>query len=307
MPRRTKSDPLDRANLRLRVGEIFSHAARPMLAPTRAGDSGTVEIDRTLFVLLDAMRILLTNDDGIGAPGLDAAWRALKEIGEVFVCVPDRPRSACSHQITMHKPLRAKTVETDEGLAYTCNGTPADCVPLALLQLMSAPPDLVISGINLGPNLGDDVHYSGTVAGAMEGVLNGYAALAISLASNSETGGEVPDFDKAANFLRNFVPKMSQLELARDTFLNVNVPAGEVRGVRVSTQGSRRYKGDITRHEAPIAGTYYWRGGIVIDRSERDDSDILAVKDGFISVTPLHVDLTNFDSMNSINDVLQTL
>src|SRR5687767_12599855 len=111
------------------------------------------------------MRILLTNDDGVFADGLHAAWRALKLAGhEVFVCVPDRPRSAISHAITMHKPLRAHHVSTHDGVAHTSNGTPADCVPLALLQLMTAPPDLVVSGINLGPNLGDDVHYSGTVA-----------------------------------------------------------------------------------------------------------------------------------------------
>lgn len=245
------------------------------------------------------MRILLTNDDGIGAPGLDAAWRALKTAGhEVFVCVPDRPRSACSHQITMHKPLRAKTVESADGLAHTCNGTPADCVPLALLQLMSAPPDLVISGINLGPNLGDDVHYSGTVAGAMEGVLNGFPAIAASLADWANA-----DFTAAANFIADLAPRVPAMGLARDVFLNVNVPnlaPDAIQGVRVTSQGSRRYKGDITRHEAAQVGVYYWRGGELIDRSERDDTDILAVKGGFISVTPLHVDLTNLESFAAL-------
>jgi 5'-nucleotidase len=249
------------------------------------------------------MRILLTNDDGIGAPGLDAAWRALKAGGhDVFVCVPDRPRSACSHQITMHKPLRVKTVETVDGMAHASNGTPADCVPLALLQLMSAPPDIVISGINLGPNLGDDVHYSGTVAGAMEGVLNGLPAIAISLADWSNA-----NFDAAANFVADLAPRVPAMQLARDVFLNVNVPnlsPEEIRGVRVTSQGSRRYKGDITRHEAPQVGTYYWRGGELIDRSERDDTDILAVKNGFISVTPLHVDLTNLESFAALQQGL---
>lgn len=249
------------------------------------------------------MRILLTNDDGIGAPGLDAAWRALKEAGhEVFVCVPDRPRSACSHQITMHKPLRAKTVETADGIAYTSNGTPADCVPLALLQLMSAPPDLVVSGINLGPNLGDDVHYSGTVAGAMEGVLNGLPAIAVSLADWSNA-----DFTAAATFVADLAPRVPGMQLARDVFLNVNVPnlaPAAICGVRVTSQGSRRYKGDITRHEAPQVGTYYWRGGELLDRSERDDTDILAVKNGYISVTPLHVDLTNLESFTPLKQGL---
>lgn len=243
------------------------------------------------------MRILLTNDDGIHAPGLHAAWRALNEAGhEVFVCVPDRPRSACSHQITMHKPLRASQVETRDGLANTCNGTPADCVPLALLQLMPNPPDLVISGINLGPNLGDDVHYSGTVAGAMEGLLNGFPAIAISLA-----GWNNPQWQAAAAFCADFALKMPTLKLPRDTFININVPnlpPGQIQGVRVTTQGSRRYKGDISRHEAPNVGVYYWRGGEIIDRSETDDTDILAIQNNYISVTPLHVDLTRRDALD---------
>ncbi len=249
------------------------------------------------------MQILLTNDDGIYAPGLHAAWNALKEIGDVFVCVPDRPRSACSHSVTLHKPLRANRVETSDGIAWTSNGTPADCVPLALLQLMDVQPDLVISGINLGPNLGDDVHYSGTVAGAMEGLLNGIPAMAISLADWSN-----PNWDSATNFLRDFAPKVPDLQLARDTFLNVNVPnvsSQELKGVRVTSQGSRRYKGDISRHEAPHVGVYYWRGGEIIDRSERDDTDILAIQNGFISITPLHVELTNYDSMTNLKKVLQ--
>jgi 5'-nucleotidase len=254
------------------------------------------------------MKILLTNDDGIHADGLHAAWRALNEAGhDVFVCVPDRPRSACSHSITMHKPLRAKAVSTRDGQAWTSNGTPADCVPLALLQLMEVEknqaPDVVISGINLGPNLGDDVHYSGTVAGAMEGMLNAIPSIAISLADWDNA-----DWRAAQEFLKSFVPKFVDLStrLPRDTFVNVNVPnlAPEiVRGARITTQGSRRYKGDIVKHEAPHIGEYYWRGGEIIDRSETDDTDIIAVKNGFISITPLHVDLTNREAMKILQEV----
>lgn len=247
------------------------------------------------------MRILLTNDDGIHAPGLHAAWRALKEVAEVFVCVPDRPRSACSHSITMHKPLRAHRVETVDGMAHTSNGTPADCVPLALLQLMESPPDLIVSGINLGPNLGDDVMYSGTVAGAMEGILNGVPSMAISLADWSNA-----DWRGAAAACAKIAVGMSSLQLPRDTFLNVNVPnlpPEELKGTRITTQGSRRYKGDITRHEEPQVGVYYWRGGVIIDRSERADTDILAVKDGYISITPLHVDITNYNALDALNSL----
>jgi 5'-nucleotidase len=248
------------------------------------------------------MNILLTNDDGIFAPGLHAAWRALKTVGDVFVCCPDRPRSACSHQITMHKPLRAKTVETEDGIAYTSNGTPADCVPLAMLQLMQTPPDLVVSGINLGPNLGDDVHYSGTVAGAMEGILNGVPAIAISLADWDNA-----NWDVAAQAAATWAQKMSTLQLPQDTFININVPnlpTDQIRGTRITSQGTRRYKGDISRHESPMAGTYFWRGGEIIDRAEHENTDIQAVKDGFISVTPLHVDITRYDALNILRNAL---
>lgn len=258
------------------------------------------------------MKILLTNDDGIHADGLHAAWRALQAAGhEVFVCVPDRPRSAVSHSITMHKPLRAHRVSTPDGVAFTSNGTPADCVPLALLQLMPeeefGTPDLVISGINFGPNLGDDVHYSGTVAGAMEGMLNGLPSLAISLAD-----WENADWCVAAQFLTEFVPEFvkTSTRLPRDTFLNVNVPnlaPEKIAGWRLTSQGSRRYKGDIARFEAPNIGVYYWRGGEIIDRSETDDTDILAVQNGFISITPLHVDLTNRDALPILEMALSTL
>ncbi|PQV64308.1 5'-nucleotidase /3'-nucleotidase /exopolyphosphatase [Abditibacterium utsteinense] len=249
------------------------------------------------------MKILITNDDGIGADGLHAAWNALNAAGhQVSVCVPDRPRSACSHQITMHKPLRVKTVETRDGIAHTTNGTPADCVTMALLHILKTPPDLCISGINLGPNLGDDVHYSGTVGGAMEAVLNGIPALAISLDTHSE-----PNWEAAAQFCTQIAPRIKAMQLPRDTFLNVNVPnlsPQKIQGFRVTSQGSRRYKGDLTRYEAPVVGEYFWRGGEVIDRAESDDADVLIVKQGFISVTPIHVDLTRRDAMQNVASVL---
>jgi 5'-nucleotidase len=164
-------------------------------------------------------------------------------------------------------------------------------------------PDMVVSGINLGPNLGDDVHYSGTVAGAMEGMLNAIPSIAISLADWDNA-----DWRAAEEFLKGFVPKFMEqsASLPRDTFVNVNVPnlpPEKVSGVRVTSQGSRRYKGDIIKHRAPHIGNYYWRGGEIIDRSETDDTDILAIKNGFISVTPLHVDLTNREAMKVLQKV----
>ena len=248
------------------------------------------------------MRILVVNDDGIHAPGLHALWQALNADGhDVFVCVPDRQRSASGHGITMHEPLRAKEVQTPDGIAWACSGLPADCVPLAILQLMDAPPEIVISGINLGPNLGDDVHYSGTVAGAMEGLLNGIPSMAISLADY-----ENPRWEVAAQFAARFAPQMAHLELPLDTFININVPnvpPDEIRGVKITTQGSRRYKGDIVRYEAPHIGVYYWRGGEVIDRTDDGKSDIWAVKNNFIAVTPLHVDLSNIAAHEALKQL----
>ena len=252
------------------------------------------------------MKILLTNDDGVGAPGVHAAWAALNKAGhEVTVCVPDRPRSAVSHAITMHKPLRVKTVQTRDGLAHTTNGTPADCVAMALLHICPSPPELCVSGINLGPNLGDDVHYSGTVAGAMEAILNGVNAMAISLVTHTD-----PHWEAAARFCADFAPIIPTLELPRDTFLNVNVPnlaPAHIKGARVTTQGSRRYKGDLVRYEAPGVGEYFWRGGEVIDRAERADADVAVVKQNYIAVTPIHVDLTSHEAISVVAAGLEKL
>ena len=252
---------------------------------------------------MQPLQILLSNDDGYNAPGLEAAWRALLNAGhEVFVCAPDGPRSACSHGITLHKPLWVKTFETKVGLAHACNGTPADCVTVALLELMPRQPDLIVSGINLGPNLGDDVHYSGTVGAAMEGTLYGHRTLAISLDTH-----ENPDWRGASEFLADFAAKAVALELPRDTFLNVNVPnlsPDEIQGARVSSQGTRRYKGDITRHRVPRQGDFFWRGGEVVDRAESEDADVHLIKHGWISVSPLHVDLTRRDAMENVARVL---
>ena len=252
------------------------------------------------------MKILLTNDDGIGADGLHAAWHALNEAGhQVTVCVPDRPRSAIGHAITMHKPLRVKKVETRDGLAHTTNGTPADCVSMALLHICQTPPNLCISGINLGPNLGDDVHYSGTVGGAMEAILNGVISMAISLVTHTD-----PQWEAAAQFCADFAPVVPTLDLPRDTFLNVNVPnlaPAQIAGARVTSQGSRRYKGDLVRYEAPVVGEYFWRGGEVIDRAERDDADVAIVKQNFIAVTPIHVDLTSHAAMETVAAALKKM
>jgi 5'-nucleotidase len=185
------------------------------------------------------MRILITNDDGIHAEGLHALRRELAPIAEVTVIAPDRPRSACSHCITLHKPLRVERVTLDDnGSGYICSGTPSDCVVLAAEELMPCPPDVIVSGINLGPNLGDDVTYSGTVAAALEGTLLGIRSFAISVA-----GFQTVDFTFAARFARRLARVMPELPLPAGVFLNVdvpNLPPEAIKGYAFTRQGRHR-------------------------------------------------------------------
>lgn len=241
------------------------------------------------------MRILVTNDDGYLALGIRALVNAAEPHGDVQVVAPDREQSATSHSLTMHHPLRVRSVRD----VLVVDGTPTDCVVLAMGELMDPPADFVFSGINHGANLGDDVLYSGTVAGAMEATILGVPAAAVSYT------GRDPEAIEA------WVPAVSELigqVLSRDTFpdetlLNINLPAippEEVAGVRITTLGRRAYEGSLTRSHDPSGREYFWIGGGESTWWGGEDSDFRAVEDGFISVTPLHLDLTNFDLLNDI-------
>jgi len=241
--------------------------------------------------------VLLSNDDGVHAPGLLAMRRALDAAGFVVtVCAPDRPRSASGHAITLHKPLRVVSTSLADGSpAYACSGMPSDCVLMAASQF---PPeggnyDLVVSGINHGPNLGWDVTYSGTVAAAMEGVILGIPSIAVSMASYDPA----PHWDTAAGFVaRDLAPRVLASGLPPATLLNVNapnVPLDALQGVRVTRQGERHYR---DRHEArvdPNGAPYYWLGGKPVEGTPAPGTDIEAVRSGWLSVTPIHLDLTN--------------
>lgn len=236
-------------------------------------------------------QILVTNDDGITARGIAALCEALAEVGEVTVVAPERPRSAGGHAITLHKPLRADMVTMPSGQqGYSSNGTPSDCVVLGLLAIMEHC-DLVVSGINLGPNLGEDLTYSGTVSAAMEGAICGIPAIAISLASESN-----PNFQPAANFAAKLARQVLQHGLPADTLLNVNVPdlpAEQIGCPLITRQGKRRYEGRVERREDPRGRPYYWLGGEIIEDIAGEGSDGEAIMHGHISVTPLHLDLTH--------------
>jgi 5'-nucleotidase len=238
------------------------------------------------------MRILITNDDGIHAPGLIALCGALRQLGDVTAVAPERPRSACGHAITLHKPLRVWPVEMPDGATgYASNGTPADCVALGVSDHLGGAPDLVVSGINLGPNLGVDMTYSGTVAAAMEAAICGIRSFAISVASY-----EKAIFEPAAEFACYLAKALSGHGAGSAGFLNVNVPAvprEQIRGVSITRQGRLRYSNRIERRTDPRGGAYYWLTGERVDRSGNAGGDIDAIEENRISVTPVRLDLTD--------------
>jgi 5'-nucleotidase len=245
------------------------------------------------------MRILITNDDGIHAPGLLALYQALRPLGEVTAIAPERPRSACGHAITLHKPLRVRPVEMpDGGPGYASNGTPADCVALGASEHLGGVPDLVVAGINCGPNLGVDMTYSGTVAAAMEAAICGIRSFAISVASY-----ERPIFGPAAEFAAYLAQALLQRAESVTGFLNVNVPAvpkEQIRGVQITHQGRIRYTNRIEQRTDPRGGAYYWLTGERVDRSEHPGGDFDAVEGNQISVTPVRLDFTDERALDAL-------
>jgi len=242
------------------------------------------------------MRILCTNDDGYLALGLQVLAEAARCHGEVSVVAPDREQSATSHSITLHHPLRARRA-TDG--ATVVDGTPTDCVILAVNGFLERRPDVCLSGVNHGPNMGEDVLYSGTVAAAMEATVIGIPSVALSY-----TGDNFEDIEAWRETIRDLLASI----LARDAFpdhtlLNVNLPAippEELEGVRVTSLGRRRYSDSLTRDRDPSGREYFWIGGGVSRWQGREDSDFRAVEEGYISVTPLHLDLTNYELLEEI-------
>ena len=230
--------------------------------------------------------ILLSNDDGIHSEGIGALAEALSAVGAVAVVAPDREQSAASHKLSLHTPLRAHQVR--EGW-WAVTGTPADCVYLALLALLDRRPDLVVSGINSGPNLGTDVHYSGTVAAAMEGTLLGVPGIAVSAVSRSE-----PDYAHGAQFTRRLVERvLAQQGLPKGVTLNVNVPRGKPTRYQKTFLGHRLYDHGVHTRTDPRGRPYYWIGGNPVPHDDEPGSDSAAVRSGVISVTALGLDITD--------------
>lgn len=234
-------------------------------------------------------RILITNDDGVFSEGLKLLAEALAEVGRVTVVAPDREQSASGHALTLHRPLRIRQLEESW---YSVDGTPTDCVNLAVLWLMKDdPPDLVCSGINFGSNLGDDVTYSGTVSATFEGTLLGVPSLAFSQAI-----GEHFSFKPGAEVARELVADLLSDELApelpEDLCLNVNFPVGRIQGVTFTRLGRRRYNQSIVEKLDPRGRKYYWIAGAP-EWEQGEGTDYVALSKGLVSITPLHLDLTD--------------
>ena len=234
------------------------------------------------------MRILLTNDDGIASPALAQLKRVLSPFGRVITIAPDRNQSASSQSLTLHRPLRITETAED---TYSVDGTPTDCVLVAFHGELGEPPDFVVSGINHGPNMGEDVFYSGTVAAAIEGTLQGAPSIAVSLVTRERT-----DFVEPAAFVGRLVRQVIERGLGPRRLLNVNIPHrpwSEVRGVRVTRLGSRVYRDTLVRKVDPRGRDYYWIGGQDPVWESVEGTDFHAVEQGAISVTPLRLDLTD--------------
>jgi 5'-nucleotidase len=237
--------------------------------------------------------ILITNDDGYGAAGLEALESELREVGETVVVAPYEEKSAVSHGVTIHHPLRL--IEMGQN-RYALTGTPADCVIFALSKLLPKAPDLVVSGINNGANLGDDIHYSGTVAGAREASFHSIPALAVSLVA-FEDGA---DFGLAAKEARRVIEDLCPRSMSPGCFWNINIPAGEIRGRKFTRQGSRLSWGHIEEKRDPRGRKYYWIGRDDTEWIPDADTDYQAVRDQFVSITPLQHDHTDYRALRRI-------
>ncbi|MBI4851767.1 MAG: 5'/3'-nucleotidase SurE [Acidobacteria bacterium] len=238
-------------------------------------------------------KILVTNDDGIDSDGIKALADSLSTLGDVIVVAPSTDMTAVSHSLTLHSPLR---IEKRDEACYAVTGTPTDCVVLAInILLNNALPDLVVSGINRGANLGDDIHYSGTVAGAMEGTFYGIASIAVSLA-----GRERYDFQYAAQVAKEISSNVLKSGLPKGTLLNVNVPRGPIKGIALTRQASRSAGTEILINHDPRNRPYYWVGYGKISWEQNAGTDFAAIKQGLVSITPIKNDMTNYAHLSEL-------
>jgi 5'-nucleotidase len=248
------------------------------------------------------MEILLSNDDGFESPGLIALYERLSEVGNVTVVAPQQEQSTTGHRLTLHKPLRYSEIRKNY---YAVSGSPADCVYMATRLLMKTKPDIIVSGINKGANLGNDIYYSGTVAAAREGAYFGLKSVAFSLALGHHSDKEDYHWDTAAEFAKLFVPMVMKKNVPKNHIMNVNVPnipLQKVQGVKISKQGLRYYTDEITDRLDPRNKHYYWLGGEYKGFENIPGSDCVHVDQNYISIVPLKIDSTDYALMEELKN-----
>ncbi|MEA2077677.1 MAG: 5'/3'-nucleotidase SurE [Candidatus Marinimicrobia bacterium] len=245
------------------------------------------------------MNILLVNDDGISAPGIQKLYEAVKDLGNITVVAPDGERSAVSHALTLDKPMPVHQVDTGNFKGTAVMGTPADCVKLALIEIMQEAPDLVLSGINLGCNTGLNVIYSGTVGGAAEAVFNGIPAIALSLDTYTN-----PHWEPIIPFVRDMVKTVIEKGIPEGVLLNVNMPnvesTDDIKDVMITKQGMAHWQENFDKRIDPKGRTYYWMTGKKREKKEAETIDDTAIKNNYISITPIQFNLTAYDKLEKI-------
>ena len=252
------------------------------------------------------MRILICNDDGIHAPGISVLHSAMKKFGERHVIAPDVERSAAGHAITLADPIKSMPVDKNgEFFGYGIGGTPADCIKLAVCAILKdTPPDLIVSGINLGSNTGISVIYSGTVSAATEGVVLGIPGVAFSLCTYTD-----PEWETAGRIASEITQKLIETPMPPNVLLNVNIPNlpyEQLKGIKVTRMGRSRFIEKFHKRLDPRGRTYYWLDGELEVHDDGDDVDIHAVRDGYVSITPIHLDLTAYDHLQTFQPLEKT-
>jgi 5'-nucleotidase len=249
------------------------------------------------------MNILITNDDGIRADGIIELAKKISNIANVYVVAPDTQKSATGHAITIHSPIMVNEEFIQENIkAYSITGTPADCVKVGLEALFKdVNIDLILSGINNGPNLGTDVIYSGTVSAAIEGLVQNKPAIAISY---NEFNVKKETYKEVSKYVVKIVEDIKdKLDILEDCILNVNIPSGDVKGFKVTTLGDRKYENVMEERFSPYGKRYFWIGGKVKELEQDKDSDIVCVEEGYISITPINIDMTHLGKVNHLKDI----
>lgn len=234
------------------------------------------------------MKILLTNDDGVFSEGLKVLYSKLKEIADIYVVVPETEKSATSHSINLLTPVRVKKVNVNGISCYIVNGTPVDCVKIGIKELIKEKIDMVVSGINPGPNLGMDILYSGTVSAACEGAILGIPSISVSIADYKNY-----KFETASIITLKIIEKLKNIDFPKDTILNINIPNKKIRGIKITYQSGSRFNEEYEKRTDPRGNIYFWLKGVFKVNIEKG-SDVDAIKKNYVSITPIQLNLTNF-------------